>query len=1274
MCIALFQWLAAPATAGDSADAHEQPVVSDWLLLGPTPRDRVFDDPPAELGEITEGATVTLPGGATREWQSWEADSSGVMRLGQFSAASIRPDEKTPGVAAGDDSVVYAACRIRASKKCSRRFYTGFDDGARMWVDGQLVLDDRRPGWLNPVKHSMVFDLEANEEKLVLLEVHNWTGSFLFTMRAGYQMSGRLVFADGASPVQRKLISARQSTGQSMTTISDDSGRFLLRGLPYGEPVALSIEGRKLPPIAAPDLTSPDISNSVLEIRPTPSSELSIKLLPMGTSVPTALCETTYGQILVANELDRRIHVFDGERLYPHPVERIRSVTNGLVTRLAVDKQGSIWVGTVDDGLYRIPESLDEEVQYWPAKVVGDRCNVIFESRKGVWITFNVRSGPDRTHFFNHDTGDLSQPESLIGTRIQAIAETPEEGVLATVRRHVVRLPTKEKSKLDDETRAIDGLAATPDGCVWASGASIYCFNPDDSCTTYEWLETGNNDSSIVAGVDGTVWASCRGSVYIIADDRVQRVQLPESAGQVVDLIVSRAGSLLAIIKDVGVYEIRNKRSHVVDYRHGINDCEFRIIDGNGDHLLLSTLHVPTVIRVNQVDPVDVTAAALGNVKSGVGTVLYSPILIANGKDEVLAFPWLTGPTGVYSLVAESPFIKRGDKPWTEITGFTFSESHTTCYYFCDQLRDGRCIIGTDQGLFVLQGDNVEAITLFPDHARLMAIVDTPQGLYGAVENGPIVRRSKSGETTVYQFDDNEFPSGSMPFVNSLVDHNGTIVVTTSKGLFIVDQERNRVRRVRHPQLRSRNIAGAASVKLPAGRQGLWVATRNSGLFMMADEDVALRIPLEHTDDVINGIAIDALNRAWLATNHGAVVYTPAAILPILAVRSIRYEGEESYVEGRPLSVSANREIEVLVSCRGGADSVGLRYQVDGGPWVRFSRDNSSVIPLKFGSSGLHEVTIVGVDCDLNESRPIGVTFDVFIPFWERPAVRGLLIALLLIALVAIAVLLAFYMRARSAKRLAQIALMEEEHRARQAAEAASRERELLLARVCHDLRSPIGGVSVSADLLRQSPHGNDEAIELLDDCVGSMTYLTDQLLTYARSVGKTETRVEEIVVARLLDRLQHLFIARFRGHPASLTIHTAPDAPRTIRADKGVLSELLSNLIDNACKYTKEGRIDIRYEALSDHLVQFQVKDSGAGIPAEMIATLLEPFARGHQSQDGFGLGLFICDNLARKLQGKLKIESDPGEGTTITLQLPLNAASPAEAAVTASGPDKVG
>ncbi len=227
--------------------------------------------------------------------------------------------------------------------------------------------------------------------------------------------------------------------------------------------------------------------------------------------------------------------------------------------------------------------------------------------------------------------------------------------------------------------------------------------------------------------------------------------------------------------------------------------------------------------------------------------------------------------------------------------------------------------------------------------------------------------------------------------------------------------------------------------------------------------------------------------------------------------------------------------------------------------------------------------------------------------------------------------------------------------------ERAVRAREEALHIVSHDLKNPIAVLLLKAQRLRRVMPAGDEGarartlVEQLERTIMGMNRLIEGLLDLARMEAgrlKLDRRVEapSAVVTRAVEPLQSL--AHDRGQ--RLEIAVSESLP-PIDADPDRLAQVLANLVGNALKYTPEGgRIRVEAQA-SPSEVCFTVADTGPGIPAEQLPHLFERFWQARAAgRTGHGLGLSIVQGLVEAHDGRVWVDSQPGQGSRFHFSIP--------------------
>jgi signal transduction histidine kinase len=220
------------------------------------------------------------------------------------------------------------------------------------------------------------------------------------------------------------------------------------------------------------------------------------------------------------------------------------------------------------------------------------------------------------------------------------------------------------------------------------------------------------------------------------------------------------------------------------------------------------------------------------------------------------------------------------------------------------------------------------------------------------------------------------------------------------------------------------------------------------------------------------------------------------------------------------------------------------------------------------------------------------------------------------------------------------------------------------LAAMAHDLRAPLNALVGYASLLGEGAFGelSDEQREIAATLERQSIELVDLLgatLDVARlETGQLPLQVEEFSLEELLRGLQAGTFAR-AARAGTLAFRTPRELPR-LRTDRVKVKEIVQNLVDNALKHSGDGAVEVEATAVPDRdTVRITVRDSGPGIAADVLPHLFEPFRPGANSRHGTGFGLYIVRCFVEALGGRVAARSLAGEGTAVTVELPLNAPS---------------
>jgi signal transduction histidine kinase len=228
--------------------------------------------------------------------------------------------------------------------------------------------------------------------------------------------------------------------------------------------------------------------------------------------------------------------------------------------------------------------------------------------------------------------------------------------------------------------------------------------------------------------------------------------------------------------------------------------------------------------------------------------------------------------------------------------------------------------------------------------------------------------------------------------------------------------------------------------------------------------------------------------------------------------------------------------------------------------------------------------------------------------------------------------------------------------------ELSAQQRRNLTSDVAHELRTPLHIIQGNLEgVLDGVYEPSVDHIEATLDETRLLSRLVDDLQTLSLAeAGQLALKLEPVNVAELLSDVGTSFSGQAEAAGIDLQVKTEQgDEPMVIQADAGRLDQVLNNLISNALRHTpRGGLITLLAEPLEER-VRIQVRDNGEGIPAEDLPHVFDRFWRGDRSRSrvvgsGSGLGLAIARQLVGAHHGQITVESQPGEETIFTIELP--------------------
>src|SRR5207244_372412 len=233
--------------------------------------------------------------------------------------------------------------------------------------------------------------------------------------------------------------------------------------------------------------------------------------------------------------------------------------------------------------------------------------------------------------------------------------------------------------------------------------------------------------------------------------------------------------------------------------------------------------------------------------------------------------------------------------------------------------------------------------------------------------------------------------------------------------------------------------------------------------------------------------------------------------------------------------------------------------------------------------------------------------------------------------------------------------------------EAANRAKDEFLANVSHEIRTPMNAIFGMTELALDTPLTEDQrqCLKTVKSAADNLLGIINDLLDFSKiEAGKLELEPADFSLRAVLSETLRILAIRAHKKGLELVSHVRTDVPDALIGDAGRLRQVLLNLVGNAIMFSERGEVVVSVALKSASpsesptsapcSLQFSVRDTGIGIPAEKQAKIFRAFEQEDTSTTrkygGTGLGLTIAARLVALMDGEITVDSVPGQGSTFT------------------------
>lgn len=235
---------------------------------------------------------------------------------------------------------------------------------------------------------------------------------------------------------------------------------------------------------------------------------------------------------------------------------------------------------------------------------------------------------------------------------------------------------------------------------------------------------------------------------------------------------------------------------------------------------------------------------------------------------------------------------------------------------------------------------------------------------------------------------------------------------------------------------------------------------------------------------------------------------------------------------------------------------------------------------------------------------------------------------------------------------------MEKDALEKEKAEEASRLKSAFLANMSHEIRTPLNAIVGFSELLAETDDREEkmEYVRIIENSNTLLLQLINDILDLAKiEAGTLEFVYSDVDLNKLLAEIEQSTRLRCPGEEVSVSF-TDRLPQCVLYTERNRLTQVLTNFLNNALKFTEKGSIEFGYRLQDDGFLYFFCRDTGCGIPADQVKKVFGRFVKLNSFVQGTGLGLSICETIVAKLGGEIGVESEPGKGSTFWFTHPCS------------------